>query len=148
MNLQTSTETKETKVKSKKKGTDLPMKGEMKQKLDSALKDLKDIYGGEAYDSNEEGSSGSEAEKPRETGIYLKPMQEHPKEQQKRGQAHAASVQQESQAANLPPAPPKENKKTLDGYTGIDDGAKQRIRAMIAANRGQAKKMEEAQTKL
>ena len=60
------------KGKPKKKGTNLPMEGTMKSNLDSALKDLKDVYGDEAYNSAEDmQSSGDELG---ETGINLKPM--------------------------------------------------------------------------
>lgn len=69
-----TTETGQKAAQKKKKGTSLPMKGEMKQKLDAALKDLKDVYGEEAlaHDSREDDEeSGEEV---RETGIKLTPM--------------------------------------------------------------------------
>ena len=63
----------------KTKTNPLPMQGEMKEKLDSALNDLKDVYGGEEDESGEEQQEYQSDENEtgvKETGIKLHPMPE------------------------------------------------------------------------
>jgi len=103
------------------------VEADTKKKVESALKDITDIYGQEAYNSNEEMSEPDVDV--RLKGINLRPMSEHPTapveepkpEKPKKKPAHAV---REFLQTDLPPAPPRENKKDLDNYTGVDESAK------------------------